>query len=94
MSLESAAVPGLDASSERLSSRWLTAAALGWFLLAIAVLLLLYARVLNMTLDGDVHDWASTNCMTQARSFLELGPWRTHFVPVQNNPPLGLDPDV
>ncbi|HEV2273704.1 MAG TPA: glycosyltransferase family 39 protein, partial [Acidobacteriaceae bacterium] len=47
-----------------------------------------------MTLDGDVHDWASTNCMTQARSFLELGPWRTHFVPVQNNPPLGLDPDV
>ena len=68
--------------------------ACAWFVLAAVLLVFLYSRILNMTLDGDIHGWASSNCMTQARSFLELGPWRTHFVPVQNNPPLGLDPDV
>ena len=88
------ASPQPTAVAEQGSSRWLSAVACAWFLLAVLSLIFLYSRVFNMTLDGDIHDWASTNLMTQARSFLELGPWRTHFVPVQNNPPLGRDPDV
>ena len=83
-----------NAVVERRSSRRLSGVACAWFLLSVLLLVFLYSRILNMTLDGDIHGWASSNVMTQARSFLELGPWRTHLVPVQNNLPLGLDPDV
>lgn len=93
-------IPASDAPANQTADarqsglRWIMVAACAWFLLAVALLVFLYSRVWNMTLDGDLHGWASANCMTQARSFLNLGPWRTHFVPVQNNPPLGRDPDV
>ncbi len=94
MTPRSEAPPKQNVIATQHSSRRLSGVACAWFFLAVLLIVLLYSRILNMTLDGDIHGWASSNCMTQARSFLELGPWRTHFVPVQNNPPLGLDPDV
>lgn len=64
--------------------------------LAMGLLLLLYMdfSLRNVSLDGDFHGWASASCMTMARAFVQLGALRTHFVPLQNNLPVGLDPDV
>ncbi|MEO6924794.1 MAG: glycosyltransferase family 39 protein, partial [Bryocella sp.] len=64
-----------------------------WFVLAVVALLALYARYLNLSFDGDFQGWASASCMTMAHSFNQLGAFHTHFVPIQNNLPLGLDPD-
>jgi 4-amino-4-deoxy-L-arabinose transferase-like glycosyltransferase len=65
-----------------------------WFALAALVLGALYARLLHHTFDGDFQGWASSSCMTMAHSFNQLGALHTHFVPIQNNLPLGSDPDV
>jgi hypothetical protein len=65
-----------------------------WFAFAALGLLALYARILHLTFDGDFQGWASASCMTMARTFNQLGPLHTHFVPIQNNLPLGSDPDV
>jgi 4-amino-4-deoxy-L-arabinose transferase-like glycosyltransferase len=65
-----------------------------WFALAALSLVALYARLLHLSFDGDVQGWASASCMTMAQSFNQLGALHTHFVPIQNNLPLGSDPDV
>lgn len=65
-----------------------------WFAIAALAVVVLYARVLHLSLDGDFQGWASASCMTMAHSFNQLGALRTHFVPIQNNLPLGSDPDV
>lgn len=65
-----------------------------WFALAVLAIIALYARVLHLSFDGDYQGWASASCMTMAHSFNQLGALHTHFVPIQNNLPLGSDPDV
>lgn len=65
-----------------------------WLTVAALALIALYARILPLSLDGDVQGWASASCMTMAHSFNQLGALHTHFVPIQNNLPLGSDPDV
>jgi hypothetical protein len=68
--------------------------AIFWFALAVLALIALYARLLHLSFDGDFQGWASASCMTMAHSFNQLGALHTHFVPIQNNLPLGSDPDV
>jgi 4-amino-4-deoxy-L-arabinose transferase-like glycosyltransferase len=65
-----------------------------WFTLAVLALIALYARLLHVSFDGDYQGWASASCMTMAHSFNQLGALHMHFVPIQNNIPLGSDPDV
>jgi hypothetical protein len=62
--------------------------------MAALALVALYARLLHLSFDGDFQGWASASCMTMAHSFNQLGALHTHFVPIQNNLPLGSDPDV
>jgi 4-amino-4-deoxy-L-arabinose transferase-like glycosyltransferase len=65
-----------------------------WFGVAIVAIIILYSRLLHLSFDGDYQGWASASCMTMAHSFNQLGALHTHFVPIQNNLPLGSDPDV
>jgi Dolichyl-phosphate-mannose-protein mannosyltransferase len=65
-----------------------------WLASSVIVLVALYARILRYSFDGDFQGWASASCMTMAHSFNQLGAINTHFVPIQNNLPLGSDPDV
>ena len=68
--------------------------ALLWVVLALLMLIAMYARLRHLSFDGDFHGWASASCMIMAESFQRLGAIHTHFVPIRNNPPMGLDPDV
>ena len=65
-----------------------------WLAVAALALIALYARLLHLSFDGDFQGWASASCMTMAHSFNQLGALHLHFVPIQNNLPLGSDPDV
>ncbi|HTC73977.1 MAG TPA: glycosyltransferase family 39 protein [Edaphobacter sp.] len=65
-----------------------------WLAIAALALVALYARLLHVSFDGDYQGWASASCMTMAHSFNQLGALHLHFVPIQNNLPLGSDPDV
>ena len=69
-------------------------AAVFWLAIAAFALIALYARLLHLSFDGDYQGWASASCMTMAHSFNQLGAVHLHFVPIQNNLPLGSDPDV
>jgi 4-amino-4-deoxy-L-arabinose transferase-like glycosyltransferase len=69
-------------------------AAAFWLAVSALALAALYARLLHLSFDGDYQGWASASCMTMAHSFNQLGALHTHFVPIQNNLPLGADPDV
>jgi 4-amino-4-deoxy-L-arabinose transferase-like glycosyltransferase len=69
-------------------------AAAFWLAVSALALAALYARLLHLSFDGDYQGWASASCMTMAHSFNQLGALHTHFVPIQNNLPLGSDPDV
>jgi 4-amino-4-deoxy-L-arabinose transferase-like glycosyltransferase len=73
---------------------YLFKAAAFWLAIAALALVALYARLLHLSFDGDYQGWASASCMTMAHSFNQLGALHTHFVPIQNNLPLGSDPDV
>jgi 4-amino-4-deoxy-L-arabinose transferase-like glycosyltransferase len=72
----------------------LTRAAAIWLFIALLLLVAMYVRLRHMSFDGDFQGWASASCMTMAESFNHLGPLHTHFVPIQNNLPLGSHPDV
>jgi 4-amino-4-deoxy-L-arabinose transferase-like glycosyltransferase len=73
---------------------YLLKAAAFWLAIAALALVALYARLLQLSFDGDYQGWASASCMTMAHSFNQLGALHLHFVPIQNNLPLGSDPDV
>jgi hypothetical protein len=73
---------------------YLLRAAAFWLVVAALALVALYARLLHISFDGDYQGWASASCMTMAHSFSQLGAFHLHFVPIQNNLPLGTDPDV
>jgi len=83
-----------DATATRPARSSLLRPAIFWFALATLALIALYARLLHLSFDGDFQGWASASCMTMAHSFNQLGALHTHFVPIQNNLPLGSDPDV
>lgn len=80
--------------SSPVSPSSLTRAAAIWLLVALLLLVAMYVRLRHMSFDGDFQGWASASCMTMAESFNHLGPLHTHFVPIQNNLPLGSHPDV
>ena len=67
---------------------------MGWAIAAALLLTALFVRRLHAPLDGDFQGWGSASCMTMARAFNQLGALHTHFVPFQNNLPIGTDPDV
>src|SRR3984893_12115622 len=69
-------------------------AAAFWLVIAALALVALYARLLHISFDGDYQGWASASCMTMAHSFNQLGALHPPFAPIQNNLPLGSDPDV
>lgn len=73
---------------------YLFKAAAFWLVVAALAVVALYARLLHLSFDGDYQGWASASCMTMAHSFNQLGAVHLHFVPIQNNLPLGADPDV
>ncbi len=73
---------------------YLLKAAAFWLVVAALAVVALYARLLHISFDGDYQGWASASCMTMAHSFNQLGAFHLHFVPIQNNLPLGTDPDV
>jgi 4-amino-4-deoxy-L-arabinose transferase-like glycosyltransferase len=81
-------------SVESLRRSSLFKAAALWLAIAALALVALYARLLHVSFDGDYQGWASASCMTMAHSFNQLGAFHLHFVPIQNNLPLGSDPDV
>jgi Dolichyl-phosphate-mannose-protein mannosyltransferase len=87
-------LPESSASSSKPGPRGLLKPAAIWFAVAILAIIILYARLLHLSFDGDYQGWASASCMTMAHSFNQLGALHTHFVPIQNNLPLGSDPDV
>jgi 4-amino-4-deoxy-L-arabinose transferase-like glycosyltransferase len=65
-----------------------------WLLFAALATVALFMRHRHVSLDGDYQGWASASCMIMGRAFAQLGLWHTHFVPFQNNLPVGADPDV
>jgi hypothetical protein len=82
-----------DAQSE-CAPRILRPAALFWCAVAFAGNIVLFLRSLHMSLDGEYQGWASASCLTMARAFNALGALHMRFVPIQNNLPVGSDPDV
>jgi hypothetical protein len=68
--------------------------AVAWLLLAALATAALFFRHRNVSLDSDYQGWASASCMLMAKAFNQLGIWHSHFVPFQNNLPIGTDPDV
>ncbi len=70
------------------------AAAAAWAAIAALVLIGLYVRHRHASLDGEFQGWGSASCLLMARAFNQLGALHTHFVPFQNNLPVGKDPDV
>jgi 4-amino-4-deoxy-L-arabinose transferase-like glycosyltransferase len=93
--LKSAKLPARSAAALNESTRSsLLKPAAFWLAFAVLALIALYARLLHLSFDGDFQGWASASCMTMAHSFNQLGALHTHFVPIQNNLPLGSDPDV
>ena len=88
------AEPATDVTVANATRSSLLRLAAFWFAVAVLVLVVLYGRVVRSSFDGDFQGWASASCMTMAHSFNQLGALHTHFVPIQNNLPLGSDPDV
>jgi hypothetical protein len=86
--------PTSDAADKNPGDSNLARPAALWFAVAVIALAVLYGRLLHSSFDGDFQGWASASCMTMAHSFNQLGALHTHFVPIQNNLPLGSDPDV
>src|SRR5687767_12460629 len=71
--------------------------ALPWLIFwsCVAVLLTISAHLIMLPRPFDYHhDWVSAHFSTMARSFAEHGVIALRGVPIQNNPPLGLEPDV
>lgn len=67
-----------------------------WAMLAIAVLLncTIVVATLNDHFDTQEHSWVATHHLLMARNFARFGIIHLHGVPVQNNPPDGLERDV
>jgi 4-amino-4-deoxy-L-arabinose transferase-like glycosyltransferase len=84
----------LNPAVESPKRSYLFKAAAFWLAIGALALVALYARLFHLSFDGDYQGWASASCMTMAHSFNQLGALHTHFVPIQNNLPLGSDPDV
>src|ERR1700722_6793654 len=84
----------LNSAVETSRRSYLLTAAAVWLAVAALALIALYARLLHLSFDGDYQGWASASCMTMAHSFNQLGALHLHFVPIQNNLPLGSAPDV
>ncbi len=84
----------LNPAVESPKRSYLLKAAAFWLVVAALAVVALYARLLHLSFDGDYQGWASASCMTMAHSFNQLGAFHLHFVPIQNNLPLGTDPDV
>ncbi|HEY7419623.1 MAG TPA: glycosyltransferase family 39 protein [Ktedonobacteraceae bacterium] len=65
------------------------------FWASFAVLLTLTGQLIMLDRPFQYdHDWVSAHFSTMARSFVDHGVIALRGVPIQNNPPLGLDPDV
>ncbi|MFH0350630.1 MAG: ArnT family glycosyltransferase [Chromatiales bacterium] len=65
-------------------------------LLAVAALLTVAANhvIARRPFDGESHPWVSAHFGTMARAFVERGVLPLRMIPIQNNPPLGNEPDA
>lgn len=64
--------------------------------LAVAALLTAAANhvIARRPFDGESHAWVSAHFGTMARAFVERGVLPLRMIPIQNNPPLGNEPDA
>jgi len=67
-----------------------------WMVLTIAVLLNCTIIVVTIDdyFDAQEHSWVATHHLLMARNFAKFGIFHLHGIPVQNNPPDGLERDV
>jgi 4-amino-4-deoxy-L-arabinose transferase-like glycosyltransferase len=64
-----------------------------WTIIAVALTATLWIATINRPFDTEPHAWASAHMAVMARSFSHEGVTHLRGVPVQNNPPLGTQPD-
>jgi hypothetical protein len=81
-------------SQPALETRFIRHTALIWCSMAFVAIIAFFLRRLHVGLEGDPYISASASCLTMARAFNTFGALHMHFVPFQNNFPVGLDPDV
>ena len=65
-----------------------------WTGLAALLTLTSWLATVNLRYGVEDHAWANAHMALMARSFANQGILALHGVPVQNNPPLGSQPDV
>ncbi|MGH8487954.1 MAG: ArnT family glycosyltransferase [Gammaproteobacteria bacterium] len=77
-----------------LGARVLASTPAAW--LAVAALLTVAANhvIARRPFDGESHSWVSAHFGTMARAFVERGVLPLRMIPIQNNPPLGNEPDA
>jgi 4-amino-4-deoxy-L-arabinose transferase-like glycosyltransferase len=66
----------------------------GWLAAAVSVTLGGTAIVARRPFDSEPHAWVSAHFSTMARAFVDQGIGALHAVPIQNNAPLGTQPDA
>lgn len=71
-----------------------------WVVVALLLTFLSHMALLQSTFDypgasfPSIYGWVSAHCAQMARSFVEHGILELGGVPIQNNPPIGLEPDA
>jgi 4-amino-4-deoxy-L-arabinose transferase-like glycosyltransferase len=64
-----------------------------WVAVAAILTLVYWMAIFNDRFETEPHAWATAHVALLARSFNQFGILHLHGVPIQNNPPLGLQPD-
>jgi hypothetical protein len=64
-----------------------------WTFFALALTAALWLITIKRPFGLELHAWASAHMSVMARSFAEQGIFHLHGVPIQNNAPLGTQPD-
>jgi 4-amino-4-deoxy-L-arabinose transferase-like glycosyltransferase len=64
-----------------------------WTFLALAFTAILWLVTIRRPFGLELHAWASAHMSVMARSFADQGVFHLHGVPIQNNSPLGTQPD-
>lgn len=72
--------------------RTMSAVAAAFCICAVALTLVIHLATLNRPFDLE-HAWIDAAVSTMARTFATEGLLPLHFVPIENNPPMGLEPD-
>lgn len=77
-----------------LGARVLTSTPAAWLAVAALLTAAAYHVIARRPFDGESHAWVSAHFGTMARAFVERGVLPLRMIPIQNNPPLGNEPDA